>query len=108
MRWLRPLLFASLASVSAAATFTWTGAGNNNDYANPANWSGGAVPPNDGTATIRFSDQGSGSVEFPLFGVINLAGIEFQTAARYHFTGLAFVNINEGLNVSAASGVRVG
>ncbi|MGC4072758.1 MAG: autotransporter-associated beta strand repeat-containing protein [Nibricoccus sp.] len=107
MRWLRSLLFASLASVSAAATFTWTGGGDNNRYDNPANWDGGIVPPNDGTATVVFGNQGAGTVELPFFGILNLSGIQFQTSSSYAFSGLALINVNNGLDVSASSGVRI-
>jgi autotransporter-associated beta strand protein len=105
MRWLSSLLFAALASVSAAATFTWTGSGGDDRYDNPANWSGGLVPPNDGTASVVFGDQGAGSVQLPLFGLLNLASIQFQTTASYNFSGLTLVNVNNGLDASA-SGVR--
>ncbi|ATC63245.1 hypothetical protein CMV30_04340 [Nibricoccus aquaticus] len=104
-----PLLFASLvslASIASAATFTWTGAGGNDHYDNPANWSGGIVPTNDGTATVLFGDQGAGPVQLPLFGLLNLASIQFQTSASYAFSGLALVNVNNGLDASATSGVR--
>ncbi len=106
---LLPFLFASFASVASiapAATFTWTGAGDNNHYDNPANWSSGIVPPNDGTATVLFGDQGAGSVQLPLFGLLNLASIQFQTSSSYAFSGLALVNVTNGLDASATSGVR--
>jgi autotransporter-associated beta strand protein len=109
MRRLLPFLFASLASLASivsAATFTWTGAGGNNHYDNPANWSGGIVPANDGTAAIVFGDQGSGPVQLPLFGLLNLASIQFQTSSSYAFSGLALVNVTNGLDASATSGVR--
>jgi autotransporter-associated beta strand protein len=102
MRWFCSLLFAALASVSAAATFTWTGSGGDDHYDNPANWSGGVVPPNDGTASVVFGDQGAGAIQLPLFGLLNLAGIQFQTTARYSFSGLALINVNEGLDASAS------
>jgi autotransporter-associated beta strand protein len=104
-----PFLFASLASlasIASAATYTWTGAGDNNHYDNPANWSGGIVPANDGTATVVFGDQGSGSVQLPLFGLLNLASIQFQTSSSYTFSGLALINVNDGLDASAANGIR--
>src|SRR5947209_649088 len=37
---------------SRAATFTWTGAGSDNNWGTAANWAGNAVPANDGTAAI--------------------------------------------------------
>ena len=105
MRWLHPLLFASLASLSAAATFTWTGAGNNDRYDNPANWSGGIVPPDDGTATVVFGEQGAGHVELPFFGLLNLASIQVETTASYSFSGLALLRVDHGIDASATSGV---
>lgn len=106
MRWLHSLLFASLASFAGAATFTWTGAGNNNAYDNPGNWSGGAVPPNDGTATVVFGEQGAGSVQLPLFGLLNLASIQFQGTSPYSFSGLTLLTVNEGLGSTDRSQVR--
>ena len=102
MRCLGPLLFAGLASVSAAATFTWTGAGGNDDYTNPANWAGGVVPANDGSATIHFSNQGSGDIDLPLFGILDVASISIDSGASYSFEGLALIHINVGLTSSAA------
>jgi autotransporter-associated beta strand protein len=106
MRRLLSLLLASLASVSAAATFTWTGAGGNGAYENPANWSGGIVPPNDGTATIVFGDQGAGTVQLPFFGLLNVASIQFQGTAAYTFTGLSLLNVNNGLSSADSGNVR--
>jgi autotransporter-associated beta strand protein len=106
MRRLAPLLYASLASVSAAATFTWTGAGGNSAYDNPANWSGGIAPPNDGSATVIFGSQGAGSVQLPFFGILNLAGIQFQGTEPYAFSGLALVNVNNGLSSADSARVR--
>jgi len=107
MRWLPPLLFAATASLVSAATFTWTGAGANNDFTNPANWLGGAAPPNDGSATVVFGDTGAGPVQLPLFGILNLAGIQFQTTATpYSFSGLTLINVQDGLSSSAPGGVR--
>jgi autotransporter-associated beta strand protein len=106
MRWLHSLLFASLASVAAAATFTWTGAGGNDSYENPANWSGGIVPPNDGSATVVFGDQGAGTVQLPFFGLLNLASIQFQGTSSYTFSGLTLVNVNAGLSSADAGHVR--
>ena len=107
MRWLPPLLFAAGASFASAATFTWTGAGANNDFTNPANWLGGATPPNDGSATVVFGDTGAGSVQLPLFGVLNLASIQFQTTATpYTFSGLTLINVQDGLSSSAPGGVH--
>ncbi len=106
MRWSAPLLYASLVSVSAAATFTWTGAGGNNAYDNPANWSGGIAPPDDGSATLVFGDQGAGTVQLPFFGLLNVSGIQFQGTAPYTFSGLALVNVNNGLSSADSSRVR--
>jgi Big-like domain-containing protein len=49
----RALGFTFLLSLSAAAApFSWTGAAGNGRWADAGNWSGGAVPPDDGTADV--------------------------------------------------------
>ncbi len=103
MAWLRALLFASLASIATAATFTWTGAGNDNRYDNPANWSGSAVPPNDGSAVLVFDDTGAGTVQLPTFGILHVERIHFSTTAPYAFNGLALVHVDKGVSADAAS-----
>ena len=106
MRWLSTVLFATAASIATAADFTWTGAGDGSHYDNPANWSTGIVPPNDGTATLIFGDQGAGTVQLPPFGLLDVASIQFPTSAAYSFSGLALLNINDGFSSSATGGVR--
>jgi autotransporter-associated beta strand protein len=106
MPWLRPLLFAICATTSVASTFTWTGAGGNNRYDNPANWSGGAVPPGDGTATVIFGAQGAGIVQLPLFGLLSFASVQFPSAAGYTFDGLALINVNDGFSAAGEGRVR--
>jgi autotransporter-associated beta strand protein len=40
------------AESSVGATFTWTGAGTDNNWSTAANWAGNAAPANDGTSVI--------------------------------------------------------
>ncbi len=50
---MRALGFTFLLSLAAgAAPFSWTGAAGNGRWADAGNWSGGAVPPDDGTADV--------------------------------------------------------
>jgi autotransporter-associated beta strand protein len=99
MRLLRLLLLVATASAATAATFTWSGAAGDGDYANAANWSGGVVPPSDGTATLIFTNAGAGVVRLPDFGLLDLARIEFQNGvgSQYAFVGIALINLQGGL-----------
>ncbi len=103
MAWLRALLFASLASLATAATFTWTGAGNDSRYDNPANWAGGVVPANDGSAVLDFGASGAGAVQLPAFAILRVARIHFSTTTPYSLNGLALIHVDEGITADAAS-----
>ncbi|PTY08236.1 hypothetical protein DB347_01235 [Opitutaceae bacterium EW11] len=99
MRWLRLLLFAITAPCMAAATFLWTGGAGDGAYTNPANWSAGVVPPNDGSAVVIFGNAGAGVVR--VSGLLNLAQIQFAntTSSAYTFsagTSAAVVTLQKG------------
>jgi autotransporter-associated beta strand protein len=79
MRFLRLLLpLLGTACFLAADTFTWSGAAGDHSYSNPANWVGGAVPPNDGTATLVFGNAPDTTVNLPL--VLDVAQLSFQNS----------------------------
>lgn len=48
----RALAIFFLLESSQAATFTWNGAGGDNNWSTAGNWAGGVAPANDGTAAI--------------------------------------------------------
>ena len=102
MRWLRPILFALSATVATASTFTWTGGAGDGAFSNPANWSGGVAPTEDGTATVVFTDAGAGTVRLPTNA--NLAQIQFQntSAQSYQFSanGVSVLTLQKGVSAS--------
>lgn len=109
MRWLRLLSLFATASSAIAASFTWSGGAGDGVYSNPANWSGGVVPPNDGTATLVFGDTGAGAIR--LNSSINVSQIRFENSAARTYTfssGLgALVTLQDGLSSSSAGGNNV-
>jgi autotransporter-associated beta strand protein len=102
MRFLRYLLFLLLVPWAGAATFTWSGAAGDGAYSNPANWSGGVVPPNDGSAVVVFGESGAGLVH--VAGSLNLSQIRFENsaAASYSFTSAS------NAQIAISSGVVAG
>jgi autotransporter-associated beta strand protein len=111
MRCLRPLLFLLTASLSAAATFTWSGSTGNHLYTDPANWVGGVVPPNNGTASLVFGNAQDCSVVLPL--ALNVAQIQFQNApaSTYSFdsTLITVLTVQNGISSSPGGGTeRIG
>src|SRR4051812_19270556 len=104
MRRLRFLLLALMASACAAETFTWNGAAGDGQFSNPANWAGGAAPPNDGTAVLVFGDAGAGAITLP--PVFTASQIQFLNtpAASYTLggTGAAMLSVQNGFSVSTA------
>lgn len=111
MRLLRPLLLLLTASTSGAATFTWSGSTGDHQYSDPANWVGGVVPPNNGTATLVFGNAEDSTVVLPF--VLDVAQIQFQnTAASAYSFASAFITIlkvRNGISNSTGGGVeRIG
>ncbi|HNX36696.1 MAG TPA: autotransporter-associated beta strand repeat-containing protein, partial [Kiritimatiellia bacterium] len=49
------LYFGLLVTSLQAATFTWNGAGTDNNWQTDANWNGGSKPSSDGSAALAFS-----------------------------------------------------
>lgn len=99
MRWLRLFLFAITAPWMAAATFVWTGGAGDGAYTNPANWSGGSAPPNDGSAVVVFGNAGAGVVQ--LTGLLNVSQlrIENTSSAVYTFASpaMAVMTLQNGI-----------
>src|SRR5580698_2172736 len=86
------------------AQAVWSG-GINDLYSNPANWVGGVLPANDGSATINLPQTVSFQVIEPDINV-NVAGVFFSGSsgyAPYEFypTGSGTVTIGSG-GVSSA------
>ncbi|MFT3783996.1 MAG: autotransporter-associated beta strand repeat-containing protein [Nibricoccus sp.] len=114
MRFLRLLLFVITACVASAsvgpAPFTWTGGAGDHDYANPANWAGGVVPPNDGSATVMFGNANDTTVVLPFF--VDVAQIQFQNSSTRPYTFntglLTFLTVENGLSNTAGGNVRLG
>jgi autotransporter-associated beta strand protein len=111
MRILRLLLFLFTASLSAAETFTWSGAAGDDQYTNPANWIGGVVPPNNGTAILVFGNAQTSDIVLPL--ILDVAQIQFQNTAAhpYSFDSAYFtlLNIRNGITSSPVGGTeRIG
>jgi len=111
MRMLRTLLFVLTASISAATTFTWSGSAGDHQYANPANWVGGMVPPNNGTATLVFGNSQDGTVVLPF--ILDVAQLQFQntSASAYSFNSSYFtiLTIRNGIASSPTGGIeRIG
>lgn len=109
MRWLRLLLFVVSASWTTAASFTWNGGAGDGAYNNAANWAGGVVPPNDGSAVVVFGDAGAGTVRLP--PSLNVAQVRFENSpgALYTFssTGAALLSLQNGLVSSTNGGSAV-
>lgn len=57
-------LLCAAPAPAPAAPFSWTGAGVSASWADPLNWSTGAVPPDDGTADVSIDSLGSGGTIF--------------------------------------------
>jgi len=110
MRFLRLFLFVFTASVSAAASFTWSGAAGDHQYNNPANWAGGVVPPNNGTATLIFGNAQDTTIVLPF--VIDIAQIQFQNSANHTYSFntafLSFLTIENGFTSTAGGTQRIG
>ena len=111
MRFLRLLLLLFTASISAAETFTWSGGAGDHQYANPANWIGGVVPPNNGTATLVFGNAQTSDIVLPL--ILDVAQIQFQNTAAhpYSFDSAYFtlLNVRNGITSSPVGGTeRIG
>ena len=111
MRFLRLLLLMFTASISAAETFTWSGGAGDGQYANPANWIGGVVPPNNGTATLVFGNAQTSDIVLPL--ILDVAQIQFQNTAAhpYSFDSAYFtlLNVRNGITSSPVGGTeRIG
>lgn len=103
MRWLRLALFVASISTAAADTYTWTGGAGDGVFTNPANWSGGAAPAEDGTATVVFTDAGAGTVRLPI--TANLGQIQFQNSAQsYQFVANSVSVLTLQNGVSASGG----
>jgi len=109
MRSLRLFLFLLTASVSAAATFTWNGAAGDHQYNNPANWVGGVVPPNNGTATLVFGNAPDSTVVLPF--VLDVAQIQFQNTAATAYTFnsrfITFLTVANGITSSSGGTERI-
>jgi len=111
MRFLRLLLLVCTASISVAATFTWSGGAGDHQYTNPANWAGGVVPPNNGSATLVFGNAQDSNVVLPFF--LDVAQIQFQNtaASAYSFNSSFFtiLTVRTGIDSSPTGGVeRIG
>ena len=106
MRWLRLFIFAATAPWTFAASFTWNGGAHDGALTNPANWVGGVVPPNDGSAVLVFGDSGAGTVLLP--SSLNVSQIRFENSLSAHYTfsgsNTTTLNLQDGLVGSANGG----
>src|ERR1700759_1139451 len=104
MRFMRMLLcLVAWVATSRAATFTWSNATGNSNFADPGNWTGGQVPPSDGTATLIFTDQGAGFVRPPVTFSANQIQFQNTAATAYNFGGIGYMpllTIQNGFNLS--------
>jgi len=111
MRFLRLLLLLSTAAIASAETFTWSGGAGDGQYANPANWIGGVVPPNNGTATLIFGNALNSDIVLPL--ILDVAQIQFQNTAAHPYSldsaYFTLLNIRNGITSSPVGGTeRIG
>ncbi len=111
----RLLLFLFAASTLSAAVesprYTWSGKASDHNYNNSANWVGGIIPPNNGTAVIVFGNAQDTSVNLPF--VLDVAQIQFENtkAASYSINSsfLSILTVRNGITVSPLGGVeRIG
>ncbi len=94
-----------VARTAIAATYTWTGAGANGNFTNPANWLDGLVPPSDGTATIVFANINHGptallDASFDI-GAVTFSGV-LPSTSTYGTLGSA-LTLEGGLTVSTTN-----
>jgi autotransporter-associated beta strand protein len=82
--------------VVPSSTYTWTGAGANNNWSTVGNWSGGAAPTNGGTLVF-------GSGESQLTNVDDISGLsvaEVKLAGGYSISGAA-------ITLTGSSGIGI-
>ena len=111
MRFLRLCLFFLATSLSGAVAFTWSGGAGDHQYNNPANWLGGVVPPNNGSAILVFGNAQDCNVVLPF--ILDVAQIQFQNTGTtpYSFDSSFFtiLTIHNGITSSPTGGVeRIG
>ena len=111
MRFLRLCLFFLATSLSGAVAFTWSGGAGDHQYNNPANWLGGVVPPNNGSAILVFGNAQDCNVVLPF--ILDVAQIQFQNTCTtpYSFDSSFFtiLTIHNGITSSPTGGVeRIG
>ncbi len=110
MRFLRLLLIYCAVTSASAATFTWSGAAGDRQLYNPGNWVGGVVPPNDGSATVVFTDTGAGAITVPFS--VQVSEIQFQNTPgkSYSFNTpvFAIIGVKNGLTSAGGGLTQVG
>jgi fibronectin-binding autotransporter adhesin len=89
---------AAMASPMAdAQTAVWTGAGPDQDYTTPANWSGGVVPTDTGTFTVNLSATAPSQV-VDVNTAADVAGIVLLgvSGPNYQLTGTGSLTLGSG------------
>jgi len=108
LRFLLFMLAASLSAAVASPRYTWSGGAGDHRYDNSANWFGGVVPPNNGTAILVFGNVQDATVELPF--IIDVAQIQFEntTKAAYAFNSsfVSIITLRDGLSLSPLGGVE--
>lgn len=88
---------------AAGQVTTWTGAGNNDNWSNAANWSNGQVPTGSNTLEVFAFDSAVGNNLVQDLGdpfLINRIGINGSNGANYAFSGQAFEFAGTNSNLS--------